>query len=109
MGHVSIFTVVAQLLLVFEMNVYFPFSYFFLETSVQHGTSTAQNPLTLTLDLVEPPRRLGLVPRPLSTHRQSHSVSPSPVRAHILESPDVLPYYVSRIVVDRHCGQLRRQ
>lgn len=37
-----------------------------------------------SLQPVELRRRHVLVPGPLSTHRQTHRMSPSPVRAHIL-------------------------
>lgn len=62
--------------------------------------------LSAPLDLVELLRILDLVPRPLASGGQVHGVSSSPVAADVLQSLDIFPHDLLRVVVYRHVGQL---
>lgn len=65
--------------------------------------------VSTTVHLVQFSCRSNLCPCPLSTHRQSHCVSSSPVRAHIPQSHDVVLDLSPQIVLNLHARKLRRK
>lgn len=64
------------------------------------------HPLPTPLHPIQPPRSRNLRPRPLPPDRQTHRMSPSPIRAHIPQSRNSIPHLPPQIVFNLHVGQL---
>lgn len=62
--------------------------------------------LAQMLSASSPKQKTYLSPRPLSSHRQSHSMSPSAVASHVLQPLDVILHLFPQLILDFHGGQL---
>ena len=60
-----------------------------------------------SIDSIQLSRRLNLTSGPLSSDRQTHGVSPTPITAHILQSQDILCDPPPRISLYRHVCEFR--